>query len=473
MTQNQKIQGKFFPFTQETYQKLKEAKLTAAEWRLWSYLITLIPFGDRYQDLPDTLTILEECEIGKSTFWTALAKLQDFEFFDFQDKGFSARNLIYPSVEIEQKTANFAESKKLDNRPKNWTPVQEIGHLSEKLDSRSPEPLQNKDGDRSQTIQTIQISHTPEGEKDQKIENEENRIKQEENDSQVLIQANLPENLEIKAEKINSKDSVKGEFSAPPPPQQKTNQIVRTSEQTFDWLPPGPWSIDGKLDPQFRDCIAQDWINRFGGDLHQRRADVLSHFKKDPANLPIRWEQYASEWLHRYENTQTRMAHELEIDPDYQKRLIANQRAITQPLPPELNPIAVPPVVEPGFVLGQPVEPKAIAPMPMTPAPKPENGENAQAYEYWDAEPEPDAESVQKYKSLISGFLGKFGKGMKAEEPQPEPPAELERLNNWLNDPVLRSDVLKKVMRSDRYTVEFNEAGNPYQVIEKKKEEWE
>jgi hypothetical protein len=121
MTQNQKIQGKFFPFTQETYQKLKEAKLTAAEWRLWAYLVTLFPFGDRYEDLPDTLTILEECEISKSTFWIAIAKLQDFELFDFQDKGFSARNLAYPSVEIEQNKANLAESEKSDSRPKNRT----------------------------------------------------------------------------------------------------------------------------------------------------------------------------------------------------------------------------------------------------------------------------------------------------------------------------------------------------------------
>jgi hypothetical protein len=225
MTQNQKIQGKFFPFTQETYQKLKEAKLTAAEWRLWAYLVTLIPFGDRYQDLPDTLTILEECEIGKSTFWTALAKLQDFGFFDFQDKGFSARNLIYPSVEIEQKTANFAESKKLDNCPKNWTPVQEIGQPSEKLDSRSPEPLQDKVGDRSQTLKNIQTSQIAEGEEkifsdpDFSQQNGNKPIKPEE---AVEICTNIikkqiettTEEAEKEEKKIDSKVGVKGNFSA-------------------------------------------------------------------------------------------------------------------------------------------------------------------------------------------------------------------------------------------------------------------
>jgi hypothetical protein len=344
---------------------------------------------------------------------------------------------------------------------------------SQNWENRSLEPLQDKDGDRSQTIKNIKISHIPEGERDQKIENEEKRSNQEENGFKELDKPNLQENQEIKVEKIDSKVGVKGEFSPAAAIAKKPNQIafdpsssrgVKTSEQKFDWLPPGPWAIDGKLDPHFRDAIAQDWVSRYGGDLHQRRADVLIHLKKDPANLAIRWEQYSSGWLHRYENTHILLANGIPIKPEYQKRLIENHRAITQPLPPELNPIAIPPAVGPGFILPS-VETKAIAP---TPAPKPDNGENAQAYEYWDAEPEADSETTQKYKDLISDFLGKFGGGSKAREPEPKPPTELERLNSWINDPILRPEVLKKVMASDRYSVEFNEEGNPFQIIEEK-----
>ena len=43
-----------------------------------------------------------------------------------------------------------------------------------------------------------------------------------------------------------------------------------------------------------------------------------------------------------------------------------------------------------------------------------------------------------------------------------------QRLNSWINDPILRPEVLKKVMASDRYSVEFNEEGNPFQIIEVK-----
>ena len=83
--------------------------------------------------------------------------------------------------------------------------------------------------------------------------------------------------------------------------------------------------------------MAKDWMNRYGGDIHQRRADVLAHFKKDPANLPIRWEQYASEYRHRYENTKRLLDNGMSIKEDYQQRLIDNHRAITGALPSQLS----------------------------------------------------------------------------------------------------------------------------------------
>ena len=40
---------------------------------------------------------------------------------------------------------------------------------------------------------------------------------------------------------------------------------------------------------------------------------MLAHFRKDPANLPIRWEQYHNEFVHRVENTQIRLANGCQI----------------------------------------------------------------------------------------------------------------------------------------------------------------
>lgn len=85
MTQNNsKIQGKFYPLTPDVAKKLRKAKLTAAEWRFWIYLVELDPYGDseallqadRYHDL-DTLSIISELEISKATYYRAIEKFQE------------------------------------------------------------------------------------------------------------------------------------------------------------------------------------------------------------------------------------------------------------------------------------------------------------------------------------------------------------------------------------------------------------
>jgi hypothetical protein len=42
--------------------------------------------------------------------------------------------------------------------------------------------------------------------------------------------------------------------------------------------------------------------------------------------------------------------------------------------------------------------------------------------------------------------------------------SELDELNQWIADPILRPEVVKKVMKSDLYTLEYDEEGVPYQV---------
>jgi hypothetical protein len=65
-------------------------------------------------------------------------------------------------------------------------------------------------------------------------------------------------------------------------------------------------------------------------------------------------------------------------------------------------------------------------------------------------------------KQLSEGFSMS-----RAVQPEPPPPvSELEELNIWLSDPILRKEVMPRVMRSDRYTVEFNEYGEPIAVVE-------
>ena len=148
-----KIDGKFYPLTSEIGQKLRAANLTAAEWRLWSYFVEIDSFGDRYEQLSDTLTIMQVCNVKKSTFYKAIAKFQSLELFDFQDKGFFVRNLGFPKNRKAVRE-NGKLSEKSETIPKNRKAVRENGNDSEKSENRSPKPASQADSNSPQTNKT-------------------------------------------------------------------------------------------------------------------------------------------------------------------------------------------------------------------------------------------------------------------------------------------------------------------------------
>jgi hypothetical protein len=154
---------KFYKLTEEVAAKLRSLKLTAAEWRVWSFLITQVPFSDSYQELPDTLVIMEKCDVKKTTFYKAIAKLQEAELFDFQDKGFNARNLT--EVASSEKRTTFRETEQLSEKTENSSEkrktFRETEQLSEKTENQGLEPLQTKDFSTPQTIKTIQTNKIP------------------------------------------------------------------------------------------------------------------------------------------------------------------------------------------------------------------------------------------------------------------------------------------------------------------------
>jgi hypothetical protein len=134
------------------------------------------------------------------------------------------------------------------------------------------------------------------------------------------------------SKRVKQYDSVLG---INPPEEWKNLQ-----QKQFDWVPDGPWLSHGKLDPNFVDWLARDWLKEYGGTIHKKRSDVLRHFKKDAGNIAIAWEQYRGEHLHRYENAAVRMHNGLEIKPDEQQQLLTHARAVMNPLPDELDPVA-------------------------------------------------------------------------------------------------------------------------------------
>ncbi len=88
-----RIQEKFYPLTSRIINLLRQGNLTAAEWRIWSYLVELDPWGDRYEDF-DYLSVMSICNCSKATLYRTIAKFQELKIFDFQARGLCLKNLI-------------------------------------------------------------------------------------------------------------------------------------------------------------------------------------------------------------------------------------------------------------------------------------------------------------------------------------------------------------------------------------------
>lgn len=211
----------------------------------------------------------------------------------------------------------------------------------------------------------------------------------------------------------------------------------------LDWLPDGPWKLpDGKLDPHFREAIASDWVTRFGGRLEQRLADVLAHFKKDPANLAIRWEQYAREYGERYESARTIIAAGGALDPQYQQRLLKNHRAVAVSLPEELELVGSDERFRARGLPGTQIPALAESASP--------NCERENSCSLGSAAEAPILGS-SSHEVLVEGLAS----------------IKLRTLNTMLCSSKTRETALKWAQQqSDRYAIERDEQGHPVRIVE-------
>lgn len=129
------INSKFYPVTSEVSRILRAAKLTAAEGRIGRYLIEIEPWGDAYQDI-STLTVMQECDVSKATYYRALAKFQELEVLP---KSIKLRKTEYTDTERQIRDRLKAELSgqtevvtavgRIDLR--NYTEVIEIKEISD------------------------------------------------------------------------------------------------------------------------------------------------------------------------------------------------------------------------------------------------------------------------------------------------------------------------------------------------------
>ncbi len=114
----------FFKLTTDVRDQLLSANLTAAEWRIWTYLASLDPFGDRGVTFSASDLMLA-CGVKKSTYFSAKAKFQKLGLFNF--------------VESTPKVVNLQARKKPDRTHQSYQQAEPID--SKILDESQPRAI--------------------------------------------------------------------------------------------------------------------------------------------------------------------------------------------------------------------------------------------------------------------------------------------------------------------------------------------
>lgn len=138
--------GRYYPLTSGIAKELRDIGLHASEWRLWSYLATLDPFGDRYLEMPDLVEILTECNISKATFYRALAKFEEHQLFDTQPLKIAFRNLR------GQKIVSSMRNSDSPMRPPDSSVRNSDSSIRLSVEEKISEPLQSLDCEKEGSV---------------------------------------------------------------------------------------------------------------------------------------------------------------------------------------------------------------------------------------------------------------------------------------------------------------------------------
>jgi hypothetical protein len=161
-------------------------------------------------------------------------------------------------------------------------------------------------------------------------------------------------------------------------------------------------------------------------------AFVKASIRKRPEQALDMFESFQDEMGRRVENFQIRKAHDCVITAGEEEQIQA------------IAPYAAP----------------AIS-APLLPTEAPESAENPEAYKLY----QPKQVEVAPPPAGISEMLKRTAAHMSmSKAPKVEVLSELDELNRWIADPLLRPEAVQRVMTSDLYTIDYDEEGVAYQV---------
>ena len=344
----------FFQLSKEAISKIWSTKLSGNDWKVYSFLSLIDPFGDRWCELPDIENICQLLTISQASFYRAMSKLKEAELINAEDKGWRFKNIL-----------GFAKmrghSQNCETILKNEKPLSKMRIDSQNCENQSPEPLPELDSNLSQTIQTNKTVHTlsdcdthidywsiAEKEENNQLEQYISSLNQEPKTNVLVNPPSASFNSHnLKVEKNVPAGSIVVRNQETDHEQQDINHssfITRNS--IWQWLPEGAWNVNGKLDSAFQEWLAKKWVVKYQDcDIYESKANVLAYFRNDPAKLPIRWKQYQEEYLAKVQNIKNRLDNGCTISPEQQQETIALLGAL-RPLDPEQSVSAQTPVEE-------------------------------------------------------------------------------------------------------------------------------
>jgi biotin operon repressor len=86
--------------------KAIQAKLTSADWCVWSYLQMIDPFGDRFVDIPNHREIAEIIGLSEKSVKRSIHKLEELGFYDTQVLVMKGKNLAGKAVRDDRQPAD-------------------------------------------------------------------------------------------------------------------------------------------------------------------------------------------------------------------------------------------------------------------------------------------------------------------------------------------------------------------------------
>lgn len=294
-------QKSFLQLDDSVVEILMSDQLTKTDYRLFLYLFKLERWGDRFVELPSQSEIALCLGVCRETINQSQARLQNLGLFDFKITGWKVKNLVAPRSN--------------DKLNKNHRVLEKSNTELKELDTKLEESNTDIyiDHARAQTITNLNKTFFQESEKEK-----EKTICNLEEFPEVISEQE-PQHVQVEEEHTTSVVSspVTG-FKEPFGYRKQTPMQMQ-----WGWLPEGPWkNQDGTLETEFVVAIAKKWVNKYGGDLHEKRGDVLRHFKNDAANLAIEWDWYQGASAQKFANLHERRA--LGLDTTREEREISS-----------------------------------------------------------------------------------------------------------------------------------------------------